>query len=86
MQDKIKTKLISIKESPFMVKTTHLCKTFWTVVLVLGPAALSGYLLITTDDKIVMVLGVLSGVFALVNLVSTAYKASKPAQTSKKRK
>jgi hypothetical protein len=86
MQDKIKTKLISINESPVMVKTTHLCKAFWSVVLVLGPAALSAYLLITTADKVVMVLGVLSGVISLVNLVSLAYRANKPQQNGKKRK
>jgi hypothetical protein len=79
MQDKIQTTIKNINQSPFMVKTTHLCRTFWSVVLVLGPAALSAYLLITTDDKVVTVLGVFSGVISLVNLVSTAYKANKPA-------
>lgn len=86
MQDKIKNQLTTINQSGFMVKTVCLAKTFWSVVLILGPAALSAYLLITTADKVVMVLGVLSGVVSLVNLVSTAYRANKPAQNSKKRK
>lgn len=85
MQDKIQTKLTSINQSPFMVKTTHLVKTFWSVILVLGPAALSAYLLITTADKVVIVLGVISGVFSLINLVSIAYKASAPTPVKKRK-
>ena len=83
MQDKIKTNLENINQSPFMVKTVILAKTFWNIIMIIGPAALSAYLLITTLDKVVIVVGVFSGVVALAKLVSTAYKAN---QISKKRK
>lgn len=76
MQDKIKTNLISIQENPLLQKTICLVKTFWTVVLIIAPAALSAYLLITTEDKVVLVIGVAAAVFSLINLVSTSYKAN----------
>jgi len=83
MKDKIKKTTNNIKQSPFVEQTTCLAKTFWTIALILVPAALSAYLLITTKDTVVIIIGVASGVYALVNLVSTAYKANK---ISKKRK
>lgn len=86
MQNKINNQLTSIKDKPFMIRTVQLVATFWSMVLILAPAALSAYLLITTEDKVVVALGVLSAVFAAVNLVTTSFKANRPAQTSKKRK
>lgn len=76
MQDKIQNKLSTIKESTFMSKTAVLCKTFWSVALVIGPAVLSAYLLIIVADKVVTVLGVLSGVVSIVNLVRVSYRAN----------
>lgn len=76
MQDKIQNKLSSIKEHSFMQKTTVLCMTFWSVALVIGPAVLSAYLLIMVADKVVTVLGVLSGVVSIVNLVRVSYRAN----------
>lgn len=83
MQDKIKTTAENINQSPFMVQTKCLAKTFWNIVMIIGPAALSAYLLITTTDKVVIVVGVFSGVVAFANLSSTAYKANKNSKKSK---
>jgi len=85
MQDKTKNIINNINQSGFMQKTTVLCRTFWSVALVLGPAALSAYLLLTVADHVVTVLGVLFAVISLVNLVRIAYRANTSVKkTSKK--
>lgn len=84
MQDKIQNTINNINQSSFMQKTTVICKTFWSVALVLVPAALSAYLLLTNADKVVTVLGVLFGVLSLTNLVRTAYAANAPKKSTKK--
>lgn len=58
------------------VKTTGVCfKATARVVMVLAPAMLSAYLITKYNDKIVVGLGVASGLYAFVNLAKTAYKA-----------
>lgn len=85
MQDKINNKLQQLNETAFMQQTKCLAFTFWNVVMILGPAALSGYLLLTNPDEVVTAVGVFFGVVALANLVKTAYKANTaPVKKSKK--
>lgn len=85
MQDKINNKLNQLNETAFMQQTKCLALTFWTVAMIVGPAMLSAYLLLTNPDKVVTVVGVFFGVVAAVNLVKTAYKAnSTPVKKSKK--
>lgn len=86
MQDNIKKLSTTIKESAFFKGTCTICKAAWNVGSVLVPAALSAYLLIQVNDKIVTVLGVLSAVFALANLGRISMQAAKSTSTKKGKK
>lgn len=85
MQDKIQNKLNQLNATPFMQQTKCLALTFWSIAMILVPAGLSAYLLLTNPDMVITVLGVFFGVVALANLVKTAYKANAtPVKKTKK--
>lgn len=86
MQDNIKKLSNNIQESAFFKGTCTICKTVVNVASVLAPAALSAYLLIQVNDKVVTVLGVASAVFALANLGRISWQAAQPTKKNKKSK
>lgn len=83
MQDKTKTTINNIKESAFFKGTCTICKAVVNVASVIVPAALSAYLLIQVNDKVVTVLGVAAGVFAVANLVRISWQAANNTTTKK---
>lgn len=66
------------------VQTTGVClKSGVRILTVLVPATLSAYLITKYNDKIVVGLGVASGLYALISLTKTAYKAETNSKKSR---
>jgi len=76
MQEKVKN---LIEKNEKVAGACVFCKAIWRVILILLPAAVSAYLIIKHDDKIVIGVGVVLALYALYNLWLDAYNASKKA-------
>lgn len=80
LNQKTQTIINNINESAFMQQTKLFCRTFWLVAGFIAPALLSAYLFIVVQDKVVTVMAVAIMVFAIINLVHTAYVAASSTQ------
>lgn len=82
MQDKIKN---LIEKNEKVAEACTVCKAVWNVALVAVPAVISGYLILTNDDKIVIGVGAALAIYAAYRLWLNAYHAAKqPAKKGKK--
>lgn len=85
MLKNIEKKIKKWNETKLVKKTKCIALTFWTVAVIVVPAALSAYLIVRSEDKVVNVVGVLAGVFAGFNLVAVSYKANRTTEVSSKK-
>lgn len=81
MQDKIKN---LIEKNEKVAEACTVCKAIGNVALVIVPAGISGYLILTNDDKIVIGVGAALALYAGYRLWLNAYRASKPNKKGKK--
>ena len=82
MQEKIKN---LIEKNEKVAEACTVCKAVWNVALVAVPAVISGYLILTNDDKIVIGVGAALAIYAAYRLWLNAYYAAKqPAKKGKK--
>lgn len=72
--------------STFVTNVKLIAKTGRTLVLILAPLAVAGYLYQTQDDKVVLALAVALAIVGGVNLVKLAFAYEKLATGSKKRR
>lgn len=77
MLNTIKNKTNKVNQSRFMKQTAILGSSFWNVALIIVPMALCSYILISNDDRVVIVVGIGIGVYGLMNLATTAHRAAR---------
>jgi hypothetical protein len=75
MQDKIKNTTKKVAGNTRVQQCTLFCKALGRTLLILGSAALSAYLLVKYNDRIINGLGVAFGLASLLVLVNSTYLA-----------
>ena len=75
MQDKIKKTTTKVAANDKVATCWLFCRSLGRTVLILGSAALSAYLLVKYNDRIINGLGVAFGLAALIMLVNSTYLA-----------
>ena len=82
MQDKIKN---LIEKNEKIAEACTVCKAVGRTALVVVPAATSAYLILTSNDKIVIGVGAALGLYVAYRLWLDAYHAAKaPAKKGRK--
>lgn len=73
-------------ESGFVANVKLIALTARTLVLIVAPAVVGGYLYQTQTDKVVLALAVAFALVAVANLVKLAFGFEKLSKASKKRR